>query len=80
MATSISKAQGKASKKVSHAPTVSAEERHSMIAEKAYFSAEHRRFQAGDPISDWLTAEAEIDKRLLAKGQWIGFIETALTN
>jgi hypothetical protein len=69
MATSISKAQGKASKKVSNAPTVSSEERYRMIAEAAYYRSEHRRSQGGDTVSDWLTAEAEIDKRLLAKRQ-----------
>jgi ABC-type transporter Mla subunit MlaD len=33
-----------------------------MIAEAAYFRAEHRGFQGGDPLDDWLQAEAEIDR------------------
>jgi len=32
-----------------------------MIAEAAYFRAEHRGFRGGDPLEDWLQAEAEID-------------------
>jgi len=36
-----------------------------MIAEAAYYLAEHRGFQGGDPVRDWLLAEAEIDHRLL---------------
>jgi hypothetical protein len=34
----------------------------------AYFIAERRGFQGGDETSDWLAAEAEID-RLLADRQ-----------
>jgi Zn finger protein HypA/HybF involved in hydrogenase expression len=45
---------------------VSAEERHRMIAEAAYFRAERREFQGGDSVQDWLAAEAEIDKLLEA--------------
>lgn len=37
------------------------EQRQRMIAEAAYFMAEHRGFNAGDPVQDWLAAEAEID-------------------
>jgi prefoldin subunit 5 len=39
-----------------------------MIAEAAYFRAEHRGFQGGDPLDDWLQAEAEID-RMTAGGE-----------
>jgi hypothetical protein len=38
-----------------------------MIEEAAYYRAEKRGFRAGDPVADWLAAEAEIDE-LLAKG------------
>lgn len=41
--------------------------RRQMVAEAAYFIAEHRGFDGGDPMRDWLAAEAEID-RLLASG------------
>jgi len=30
----------------------------------AYFHAEHRGFNGGDPVADWLAAEAEIDLAL----------------
>ena len=39
-------------------------ERHSMIAEAAYYQAEKRGFQSGHEILDWLEAEKEIDKLL----------------
>lgn len=39
----------------------SPEQRNQMIAEAAYFYAEKRGFFGGDPMDDWLTAEAEID-------------------
>ncbi len=37
------------------------EQRNQMISEAAYFYAERRGFYGGDPMDDWLTAEAEID-------------------
>lgn len=37
-----------------------------MIEEAAYYRAEKRGFRGGDPVADWLAAEAEIDA-LLAK-------------
>ena len=33
-----------------------------MIAEAAYYLAEQRGFSGGDPIKDWLDAEAIIDQ------------------
>ncbi|MEW6353078.1 MAG: DUF2934 domain-containing protein [Pseudomonadota bacterium] len=44
--------------------TVTPEERERMIAEAAYYRAERRAFQGGDPDLDWLEAEAEIDRKL----------------
>jgi len=38
--------------------------RHDMIAEAAYYRAQKRGFQNGDPIEDWLAAEAEIDEQM----------------
>ncbi len=35
-----------------------------MIAEAAYYIAESRGFQGGDPVQDWLTAEAQIEQLL----------------
>jgi hypothetical protein len=45
-------------------PTVSAEQRHALIAESAYRRAEQRGFQGGDPMQDWLDGEKEVDALL----------------
>lgn len=42
---------------------ISASEREKMIAERAYLRALERRFECGDPDSDWLNAEKEIDAK-----------------
>jgi hypothetical protein len=34
--------------------------RHQMISVAAYFRAQQRGFAAGDPLQDWVQAEAEI--------------------
>lgn len=47
-------------------PPVNPQLRHRMIAEAAYYIAEKRNFNGGDPVSDWLEAEAFIDQVLLA--------------
>src|SRR5690606_29151245 len=44
--------------------TVSAHRRREMIAEAAYFRAEKRNFTGGDPVADWVAAEAEVDALL----------------
>jgi len=36
--------------------------RREMIAREAYLLAEQRNFQDGDPVIDWLEAEARIDR------------------
>lgn len=43
---------------------VSEIQRAEMISETAYFLAEHRGFSGGDPVDDWLQAEAQVDTRL----------------
>lgn len=43
---------------------ISPEERQRLIAEAAYFRAAERGFQGGDPVEDWLSAEAEINRAL----------------
>jgi predicted nucleic acid-binding Zn-ribbon protein len=55
-------------------------QRQQMIAEAAYFRAERRGFNGGDPVRDWCEAEAEIDARLLAleSGQLVERVEEAL--
>jgi hypothetical protein len=42
------------------------EERHACIAEAAYLIAMHRGFSPGHELEDWLTAENEVDARLIA--------------
>lgn len=49
------KASGKSTRRFS------VEERSQMIATAAYFRAEARGFDGGDPVADWLAAEAEIE-------------------
>ena len=44
------------------------EQRCSMIAQAAYFRAEHRGFESGYELEDWLAAESEIDG-MLARGE-----------
>jgi hypothetical protein len=44
--------------------SVSPEERHQMIAEAAYYRAEQRGFLGGDPLQDWIEAEAEVASKL----------------
>jgi hypothetical protein len=51
-------------KSVGNSQQVNGEDRESMIAEAAYFRAERRGFAGGDPVVDWLEAEAEVDARL----------------
>lgn len=41
--------------------SVSAEERRVMIAEAAYYLAEHRGFEGGREMEDWLLAEQQVD-------------------
>jgi hypothetical protein len=40
-------------------------ERNACIAEAAYFMAKRRGFSPGHELDDWLTAENEVDARLL---------------
>lgn len=41
--------------------TMSAGQRQQMIEEAAYFRAERRGFDGGDPVADWIEAELEVD-------------------
>jgi len=47
---------------------VPAEQRRNYIEMAAYYIAERRGFAPGNPLEDWIQAEAEID-RLLAEGR-----------
>jgi hypothetical protein len=45
-------------------PSVSADQRHAMIAETAYLRAAARGFSGGDPVADWLASERDVDALL----------------
>lgn|GEM_PF-3900865 len=47
-----------------HTSETTADQREHMIAEAAYFLAEHRQFQGGDPLQDWLQAQQEIESKI----------------
>lgn len=46
---------------------VTAEQQRRMIAEAAYFLAQRRGFQGGNPVEDWLAAEAEVARTLASR-------------
>jgi hypothetical protein len=54
----------KAVRKKAPSATISVEDRQRLIAEAAYLRAERRNFVGGDPVTDWLEAEADISARL----------------
>lgn len=54
--------------KASKPGAVPAEQRRNYIEMAAYYIAERRGFAPGNPLEDWVQAEAEID-RLLAEGR-----------
>ena len=47
--------------RVTPAKTATPEDREQYIAEAAYYLAEHRSFEGGDPEQDWFEAEDQID-------------------
>jgi hypothetical protein len=51
--------------KEGHGAGVDAAERQRLIAEAAYLMAERRGFEQGDPAQDWISAEEEINRKLL---------------
>ena len=53
--------------KGTNAISLSADDRHQMISERAYLIAEQRGFQGGDAVNDWLAAEAEVDSMFKIK-------------
>lgn len=51
-------------KVMSSAPVLlTPQRRHAMIAEAAYYLAQQRNFQQGDPLQDWLQAEIVINQK-----------------
>lgn len=63
----VSRARVKRAPLPTQRPGIPEEQRRHYVEVAAYFIAERRGF-AGDPLQDWLEAEAEID-RLLAEGK-----------
>jgi hypothetical protein len=67
---------------------VTSDEKQRMVAEAAYFRFAKRNFTGGDPVEDWVTAEADIENSLkvicsvkpqrkaLADYQRMGVVET----
>lgn len=51
------------------AATAPEQGRSCMIAEAAYYRAECRGFQGGDPVADWLEAEVEIEAMLQSSSE-----------
>jgi hypothetical protein len=45
-------------------PVFTESDRRRMVAEAAYYLAEKRGFAPGDPMEDWIAAEAQIDAKL----------------
>ena len=43
--------------------SLSSEERRRRIEQAAYFRAQQRGFNGGDPVEDWLVAEREINRQ-----------------
>lgn len=51
-------------------PTLTEEQRQHFVAVAAFYIAERRGFTLGNPVQDWLDAEAEID-RMVASGHFM---------
>ena len=62
--TDGSQSAGRAGRPTASIPTVSAEQRHELIAQAAYRRAEQRGFEGGDAVADWLESEKEVDALL----------------
>ena len=62
-------AKPKASEVLTPQVGVSVEQRATYVAVAAFYIAERRGFEQGNPMDDWLAAEAEVD-RLIAAGEF----------
>jgi hypothetical protein len=63
------------------ARSTSPEERRRMVAEAAYYRAQHRGFAPGGELDDWIHAEAEIDHLMESVGSASSrSVETAYFN
>ncbi len=59
---------------------VSDSQRRQMVSEAAYFLAERHGFNGGDPVADWLQAEAEVDAALRESERFIDQLEERLAD
>lgn len=61
---------------------VTPEERQKMIEEAAYFRARERGAEGGDPVADWVQAEADVDARLeqMEHNAFLGRLEERLAS
>ncbi|MEA3410620.1 MAG: DUF2934 domain-containing protein [Pseudomonadota bacterium] len=57
----VRKNAGKAAVASSSSGEIDFSERRMMIAEAAYYRAEHRGFEPGNELEDWLGAESELE-------------------
>lgn len=62
------KAASARTRKADAAPPISPEQRLELIAKTAYYLAEKRGFEGGDPEVDWFEAEAQVDAILAQRG------------
>jgi len=70
--------QGKPDSGTQGSIPVTPERRQIMICEAAYYIAEHRGFEPGHDVDDWLAAEQQIDAALTSPG-WGRFASATLT-
>lgn len=52
------------SEKPEKSAKISPEERSRMVAEAAYYMAQRRGFEGGDPVGDWIEAERQVEETL----------------
>jgi hypothetical protein len=55
------RAEANSADAISAMTQVTSEEKRRLIAEAAYYRAEHRSFAPGNEMEDWLSAETEIE-------------------
>lgn len=65
----VSAAKTKLKASTAPTPVISSEQRNHYVSVAAFYIAERRGFTLGNPVDDWLAAEAEVD-RLIASGHF----------
>ncbi|MDD2926719.1 DUF2934 domain-containing protein [Rhodoferax sp.] len=65
----VSAARTKLKASTAPTPVLSTEQRNHYVSVAAFYIAERRGFTLGNPVDDWLAAEAEVD-RLIASGHF----------